>query len=123
MKRITGAILGIVVTIVIISVGFRYSMSSAADISEVIILAENAADETTSRTAIEKAYTMWSERKNTMLIFSSHGKLNQIGESIRMARKYKELKDEKMFQSECTRALIYLDQFYSVEYPTISNIF
>ena len=121
MKRIVIAAILIVSTLIIIAAGSVYNMKTVGEVSAVLY--DALSDSGDSDRKIYKAYEMWEKSKNTMLLFSSHAKLNQIGESIRMAKEYSEIEDMKMYHAECRRALIYLDQFSGTEYPTIYNIF
>ena len=58
----------------------------------------------------------------TMLIFVSHGRLDQIEESLNNANTYIEFWELKAFSAECRKVKILIKHFYDLEYPTINNI-
>ncbi len=76
-----------------------------------------------AKNELEKAIREWEKNMETMLIFVSHGKLDQIEEAINIADSYLQNGEINLFYAECQRAATLLDHFENVEYPNINNIF
>lgn len=126
MNRLFGAFVVLAVVFAIIMTGFQINTKTASSVSEKIYNSAEYQKQGNSELAkkeIKSALNEWESNIETMLLFMSHGKLDQIEESINIADTYINLGDENMFLAECRRALILLEHFESVEYPSVDNIF
>lgn len=72
---------------------------------------------------LSEAMNEWEKKIEIMLLFVSHGKLDEIEEAINIANSYIHYDEIPLFYAECQRASTLLDHFKSVEYPSINNIF
>ena len=59
----------------------------------------------------------------TMLLFISHGKLDEIEKTINTACSYIKSREISLYKAECISAHLLIDNFKNVEYPNINNIF
>ena len=126
MSRIISAAAAIIITGVLTLFGLIYNTSTADRISDGIYEAarySEADDDTKTAGKIEEVRSLWEERKDIMLFFTSHDRIDDIDESIHMAKAYLEVNDKQMFSAECRRALTLLDHFRETEYPSLNNIF
>lgn len=126
MNRFLGAmiVLGILISIVV--TGFYINTKTSNSVSEKIsssIEYQNKDDFEQARKELRSALEEWEQNMEMMLLFISHGKLDEIEESINIADTYMNIGDKTMCLAECKRALILLEHFNHVEYPSIDNIF
>ena len=126
MNRIIGAftvLAGIIITVVS---GFFINTETAENVCRSLSLsmdyAENG-DIQNAKTELKKALDEWNDNMDTMLLFISHGRLDEIEQSLNTAYAYIKNNDISMYTAECTRAFLMTDNFKSVEFPTVNNIF
>ena len=125
MHRIYSAIIILAVTIAVIMFGFTINTTTSRSVSDKVELAESYAvggDTVNAKNAIKAAVSEWQGKMETMLIFVSHGRLDQIEESLNKANPYIEFGELKAFSAECRKVKILIKHFYDLEYPTINNI-
>lgn len=125
MHRIYSAIIILAVTIAVIMFGFTINTTTSRSVSDKVELAESYAvgdDTENAKNAIKAAVSEWQGKMETMLIFVSHGRLDQIEESLNNANTYIEFGELKAFSAECRKVKILIKHFYDLEYPTINNI-
>lgn len=113
-------VIGVGITGLIINTGTAKSVMEKVNISKEYAMNDNTEQ---AKKELESAIDEWEKRMETMLLFVSHGKLDQIEESINIAYSYLEHDEMSLFYAECQRAATLIDHFESVEYPNINNIF
>ena len=126
MNRIIGAftvLAGIIITVVS---GFFINTETAENVCRSLSLsmdyAENG-DIQNAKTELEKALSEWNDNMDTMLLFISHGRLDEIEQALNTAYSFIKNNDISMYSGECTRAFLMTENFKNVEYPSINNIF
>lgn len=126
MHRIAGAIVLFLLTIVLVISGFTINTKTSASVNQKIASAAEACRQEQLGQAQKQAASAlkeWNDNKETMLLFVSHGRLDQIEESLNIACSCIDAGDTDLFMAECTRIEVYLKHFNDLEYPTINNIF
>lgn len=126
MKRLIIAIAVLILVVGIGITGLLINTNTANSVMEKLHIAkEYATNGNTEQAKVElkKAVDKWEDRMEIMLIFVSHGKLDQIEESINIANAYLEHQEMTLFYAECQRAYTLLNHFENVEYLNINNIF
>lgn len=126
MSRIWSAVVVFAVIIIVITTGFIFNTKSVDSVSEKVNSAlaySKSGDKENAKKNMESAVEEWNGKMNTMLLFMSHDKLDQIDESLNIADTYITSGDTAMFNAECKRTSILLQHFYDLEYPTVYNIF
>ncbi len=125
MHRIYSAVVIFIITVITIVSGFIVNTTTSRSVSDRVDSAESYAadgDVENAKKQIKSAVSEWENRMETMLIFISHGKLDQIEESLNTAYNYIEFGELKAFTTECRKSKILIKHFYDLEYPTINNI-
>lgn len=125
VHRIYSAAVIFIITIITIIFGFIINTTTSESVSDKIQSAERYAENNDAENAnkqIKAALSEWESKMETMLIFISHGKLDQIEESLHTANTYLEFGELKSFTAECRKTEILLKHFNDLEYPTINNI-
>ena len=126
MSRIWSAVVVFAVIIIVITTGFIFNTKSVDSVSEKVNSAlaySKSGDKENAKKNMESAVEEWNSKMNTMLLFMSHDKLDQIDESLNIADTYITSGDTAMFNAECKRTSILLQHFYDLVYPTVYNIF
>lgn len=126
MNRFFGAFIVLAVVLTIVVTGFRINTKTANSVTEKINSSINYHENgniTLAKKEIKSALDEWEDNMETMLLFISHGRLDEIEEALNVANTYIELGDENMYIAECRRAAILIQHFENIEYPTINNIF
>lgn len=125
MNRTKGAMLILFITLFIVVSGFVINTKTTSSVSRKITLASQRIDENDISGAelyTDSAINEWNSMIDKMMIFSSHGKIDQTDESLNIAAEYLKNNETDMFKAECRRTLILLKHMEEVEYPTINNI-
>lgn len=125
MYRIKSAIAILIATIVIITVGFTINTNTARSVYSKVDAAQQYnknGNVYKAKQEILSARDEWENKMETMLMFMSHSKLDQIEEALGIANTYIDCGDKNAFSAECQKATILLQHFYDLEYPTINNI-
>ncbi len=126
MHRLISTVIIFILTLLIITAGFAINTRTTNSINEKINTAielNTYGEIEDAKNIIQTAIDEWDNHIETMLLFESHGKLDQIEESLKIAQMYIKNGETEMFNAECKRASILIDHFNSLEYPTIYNIF
>lgn len=126
MKRLITALIVLALVISIGLTGLIVNTNTTDMVMEKLEMSKNYAFKGNNKQAkkeIEEAINEWENKMETMLIFVSHGKLDQIEESINIADSYLENNEMPLFYAECRRASTLLEHFENVEYPSVTNIF
>lgn len=113
-------VLGISIT------GMILNINTASDMTEFIKETRNYVEKDDFNTAAQTMETAVEELDNRMkwmLVFVSHGKLDEIEETILVAQSFLKNKEIPQFMAECERALSMLDHYREVEYPYFNNVF
>lgn len=126
MNKVWIAACVFVIVIIISVTGMFLNIGTASDMTEQIQEArthiENKEYEK-AKEVINSAVEELDSRMEAMLIFVSHGKLDEIEESIQVAKSFLDSGEIPEFLAECNRALAMLDHYREVEYPYLNNIF
>ncbi len=126
MHRIAGTVIIFIITSVIAVCGFFINTKTSDSIQKKVQAAVSSSrqnDIVLARKQVGNAVDEWNEKKELMLLFVSHGKLDQIDESMNIACSYIETGDTNLFITECVRIQVLLQHFNDLEYPSINNIF
>ncbi len=126
MYRLYGALAVFGIALCIITTGFIIDTRTAdkviRELDSSYELAKNGDIEGAKR-KIEAAKSEWDNNMETMLLFMSHGRLDQIESSINTAYNYIKSNEISMFIAECASARLMTGHFIDVEYPYLNNIF
>lgn len=126
MNRLFGAFAVLAGIIVIILSGFFINTDTAGTVEKFLSRSMDYAEKNDiphAKAELEKALHEWNDNMDTMLLFISHGRLDEIEQSLNAAYAYIKSNDISMYTAECTRAFLMTDNFKSVEFPTVNNIF
>ncbi len=125
MNRIIGTIIILLLTIALVTTEFIINTNTASSVNEKIY----SADEMASKNQISEAHKKmdeamqeWDHHVQSMLLFYSHQKPDEIEESLHTAKSYLDQGEISFFHAECKLIIIRLKQFNDLEYPTIRNI-
>lgn len=126
MYRLYGALAVILSAVVLIAAGYVLNTRTAdrllSALDESYTLAE-AGDISSARERILSAKKELDNRLELMLLFVSHGRLDEIEETVNKACEYIEHDELSLFMAECSTAILMTEHFINVENPYISNIF
>ncbi len=125
MNRLIGAFVVLGLIIAISTTGFLINTRTANSVKTKIEQSVRFADsgETDkARSTLNDAIEEWKNHIETMLLFESHGKLDEIEETINIAKSYITKDEYHLFYMECNLASTLLDHFEHLEYPNINNI-
>ncbi|MDD6490352.1 MAG: DUF4363 family protein [Clostridia bacterium] len=126
MKRLIGTIVIFLIIAGIAATGFFINTRTADMVMEKVQKSQQYAIDGNIENAkkeLAEAIDEWEKKIEIMLLFVSHGKLDEIEEAINIANSYIQYDEVPLFYAECQRASTLLDHFKSVEYPSINNIF
>ena len=126
MNRLFGALAVLAGVIIIILSGFFINTNTAGTVEKFLSRSMDYAEKNDiphAKAELEKALHEWNDNMDTMLLFISHGRLDEIEQSLNAAYAYIKSNDISMYTAECTRAFLMTDNFKSVEFPTVNNIF
>ncbi len=126
MNRLFGAFAVLAGVIIIITSGFFINTNTARTVGNLLSLSMEYAEKGDFQNAeisIEKAKNQWENNMETMLLFISHGKLDEIEKTINTACSYIKSREISLYKAECISAHLLIDNFKNVEYPNINNIF
>ncbi|MGN0470984.1 MAG: DUF4363 family protein [Acutalibacteraceae bacterium] len=126
MKRLIGTIVIFLIIAGIAATGFFINTKTADMVMEKVQKSQQYALDgniDSAKKELAEAIDEWEKKIEIMLLFVSHGKLDEIEEAINIAQSYIQYEEVPLFYAECQRASTLLDHFKSVEYPSINNIF
>ncbi len=126
MRRLYGALVVLFIAVGLMITGFLVNTHTAqavlADLQEAYSYARNG-DTDRAKNSLTSARQRWDERLDTMLLFESHGRLDEIEEALHKAQDYLDRRELSLFLAECSSAALLTEHFISVEYPYWNNIF
>ncbi len=125
MYRIGSAAVIFIITVTIVTAGFLINTRTASQVTDTInsaVVAANNNDTEKALSVFRNALDIWKSNNSIMLLFMSHGKIDQIDESVNIACTYIENGDLDMFRAESKRSLVLLRHFNDLEYPSFTNI-
>ncbi len=125
MQRLIGAFCVIALIATIGTSGFLINTNTAGSVKSKIEKSVKFADNGENKKAkkeLDGAINEWNKNIEIMLMFESHGKLDEIEETINIAQSYINKKEYNMFYAECNHAVTLLEHFQNLEYPNITNI-
>ena len=126
MNRLWGELTVILIVIITVTTAFFININISYYVSELlsqsIDSAENG-DITSAGIFLQKAKSQWDSKMDTMLLFVSHGKLDQIEQTVNIAYVYIKSNDISNYMAQCQNARLLINNFREVEYPDIKNIF
>lgn len=125
MKRLIIAFLLILVVAGLCSLEFmlntRESELASENLKEIQYLIKNGKNDE-AITIMEELKEHWGKMVNSMLIFISHQRPDEICENIAVAESYLKSGEFPEFYAECKRIENELEHFRDLEIPTLSNI-
>ncbi len=126
MRRLIGAfaVLGLVAAVG--ATGFAVNVHTANSVKYKLEQSVESAQKGEMKTAlkqIDDAKNEWEKMMEIIMLFESHGKVDEIQETIGTAALYLDRSEKNMFYAECNLAGMRLQHFSDVEYPNIINIF
>lgn len=125
MHRIISTYVICLITVILVGTGFYINTNSVQKVRELIELsAEYSTDDKNedAKDTMDKAIELWKNESQFMLLFMSHGRVEQIDETLNIANIYLKSDNAEMFNAESKRAVILLENLNNLEYPTINNI-
>ena len=125
MNRIIGTIIIFLITIALVTTEFIINTNTASSVNDLIYKADLMAIKNKKSEAhknMDEALKEWDNHVQSMLLFYSHQKPDEIEESLHIAKSYLDSGEMNMFHAECKLIMIRLRQFNDLEYPTIRNI-
>ncbi len=126
MNKIWIAIVVLALVLGISITGMVLNINTASDMTQYINKTYDYVEKNDFDTAAQTMETAVEEldsRMEWMLIFVSHGKLDEIEETILVAQSFLKTREVPEFMAECNRALAMIDHYREVEYPYLNNIF
>lgn len=126
MKRLICTIVIFLIIVAIAATGFFINTRTANMVLEKVQKSQQYAFDGNidlAKQELSAAIDEWERKIEIMLLFVSHGKLDEIEEAISIANSYIQYDEVSLFYAECQRASTLLDHFKSIEYPSINNIF
>ena len=126
MNRLFGSFAVLAGVIIIITSGFFINTNTAQNVGNLLALSMEYAEKGDIQNAeisLEKAKNQWDINMETMLLFISHGRLDEIEKTINTACSYIKSREISLYKAECISAYLLIDNFKNVEYPNINNIF
>ncbi len=126
MRRLIGAIVVVAVIVGIGFLGFFLNIGIANNVREKLILSAESMQQnqpSESRRIFQQAAEDWHNGMETMLLFVSHGKIDEIDKTMHKANAYLEIGQFDLYYSECSLAQLLLEHYMDTEYPYVNNIF
>ena len=126
MNRIFGAFIVLIIVIVTVTTAFSINTNTASSVSRLLSESIDSAEKGDIQSAglfLQKAKYEWDTKMDIMLLFVSHGKLDQIEQTVNIAYVYIKSNDISNYMAQCQNARLLINDFREVEYPDIKNIF
>ncbi len=126
MNRFFGALAVLFASLITVITGFCINTNTAASVNALLSESVSYAQNNhipQAKLSLQKAKNLWDSQMQTMLLFVSHGKLDQIEETINIADSYIKSNEISLYLAKCNTAILLIDNFKNVEYPNINNIF
>lgn len=125
MKRLIIAVILLLIAAGLCTFEFILNTNESQHASEYLKQAQQQMINGNEKDAIEamaKLRELWEKNVESMLIFISHEKPDEIGENIAVAESYLKSGELPEFYAECKRIENELEHFRDLEIPTINNI-
>ncbi len=126
MNRLFGALIVLLIAIITVTTGFFINTDTAYSVSKMLLQSVEYAESNDiagAKIFLQKGKSQWDNKMNIMLLFVSHGKLDQIEQTINMAYSYIQSNEISLYTAQCKNAILLIDNFRDTEYPEINNIF
>ncbi len=124
-KLFTAGIIALIL-LIITSAGFRINTETSdavgAKLSKAIELVNDGKNEK-ARSVMNDCMEIWNSNFQKMQIFISHGRIDEIDESLKTADYQLNGNNDEVFITEASRALVLLAHFKDMEYPSVYNVF
>ncbi len=119
--------LGVLAAVLVLGIGGFFVNTEAAErlsgtLNDAYALAKDG-DMTGSAQKIEEAVEYMDRRSDVLCLFVSHKILDDIRQETDKAQVYITEGERELFLASCRTAIFRTDDFKSLEYPTLSNIF
>ena len=126
MTRLYGAITVLVIVTALVIFSFNFNVKTVDSVSEKVseaveLIRDGKYDPAVG--AMTKAKDIWDKRSETMLLFISHGKADEIETCITSAEAYLLCGEKNLFLADGAKIITLLEHFKNVEYPELNNIF
>lgn len=125
MKRLFVAIILLFIVAGLCTFEFTLNTKESQHASEYLKTAQQQMTDGNKKDAIKtmkKLRELWESNVESMLIFISHDKPDEICENIAVAESYLKSGELPEFYAECKRIENELEHFRDLEIPTINNI-
>ena len=125
MKRLFIAIILLFIVAGLCTFEFTLNTKESQHASEYLKTAQQQMVDGNEKEAIQtmkKLKELWESNVESMLIFISHEKPDEICENIAVAESYLKSGEHPEFYAECKRIENELEHFRDLEIPTINNI-
>lgn len=125
MKRLFVAIILLFIVAGLCTFEFMLNTKESQHASEYLKTAQQQMTDGNKKDAIKtmkKLRELWESNVESMLIFISHDKPDEICENIAVAESYLKSGELPEFYAECKRIENELEHFRDLEIPTINNI-
>lgn len=125
MKRILIAVILIIITAGLCTLEYTLNTTESVRTSEALKRTQALLDSgkvKESEETIKNLRNSWDSKVESMLIFTSHGKPDQISEGLAVAESYLKSREFPEFYAECKRVETELEHFRDLEIPTFNNI-
>lgn len=126
MQKLLSAGIITLILLIITSAGFKINTETSDAVSErlskTIELVNNGENEK-ARREMKKCVDIWNSHFQKMQIFISHGRIDEIDESLKTAEYQLNGNNDTEFITEASRSLVLLEHFKDMEYPSVYNIF
>ena len=126
MNRLWGTLTVLLIVIITVTTAFFINTNTAYSVSELLSQSIASAENGNIQNAeisLKKAKSQWDSKMDIMLLFVSHGKLDQIEQTVNIAYSYIKSNDISNYMAQCQNARLLINNFREVEYPDIKNIF
>ncbi len=126
MNRLLAALGVLAAVIVTVTTGFWFNTDTADTVNSLLLESMSHArrgEREEAAVFLERARNEWEDHMQMMLLFVSHGKLDQIEQTINAACSYLDSDEMALCLAECSTARLLIRNFANVEYPTLNNIF
>ena len=125
MGRLSGALTVLILIAAVGITGFLINIRTARSVKEKLEDCLTLADQgnySASANQLRNAKQEWDDKVEIMLLFESHGKLDEIEEAMNVAQSYIDKNEINLFYAKCRLAETLLEHYENVEYPNMCNI-
>ena len=126
MKRKTGSIIILLITIALVSIGLILNINTTLSLSDSLSYAEKLCSDGNLEKAervIDNSINEWENKSKKIMLFYHHDKLDKVDESLHLIQFYAKARPADLCSVECNKTVIMLGHMQELEYPTLYNIF